>query len=96
MQYWCGWPCLLINSCLAALIPLDDSSMLIQRLACLTGLSASVALTTWSFHKVEPLAGLMLLPYLAWAIFATFLSSTLINLNPQACSKLPRCAKHKC
>lgn len=46
-------------------------------------LVATLSLTIWSFHKVEPLAALLLLPYLAWVIFATFLNSTLINLNPQ-------------
>ncbi len=39
-----------------------------------------------AFYRVEPLAGLLMLPYLAWAIFALFLNSTLINLNPQVCS----------
>ncbi len=38
-----------------------------------------------AFYRVEPLAGLLLLPYLAWATFALFLNSTLINLNPQVC-----------
>ncbi|BDA46479.1 Translocator protein [Coccomyxa sp. Obi] len=47
------------------------------------GLVGTLGLTIWSFHKVEPLAATLLLPYLAWAIFATYLTSTLINLNPQ-------------
>ena len=43
-----------------------------------------------AFYRVEPLAGLLLLPYLAWAIFALFLNSTLINLNPQVCKQLDK------
>ena len=42
-----------------------------------------VAMTMWSFHKVEPLSAMMLLPYLAWVSFAAYLTSTLISLNPQ-------------
>lgn len=48
----------------------------------------SLALTIWSFHKVEPLAATLLLPYLGVAIFAAFLTSTLINMNPQVRSQL--------
>jgi len=47
------------------------------------GIVATLALVIPAFYRVEPLAGLLLLPYLAWATFALFLNSTLINLNPQ-------------
>lgn len=47
------------------------------------GIVASLGLVIPAFYKVEPLAGLLMLPYLAWAIFALFLNSTLINMNPQ-------------
>ncbi len=50
------------------------------------GIVASLAFVIPAFYRVEPLAGLLMLPYLAWAIFALFLNSTLINLNPQVCS----------
>ena len=53
-----------------------------EQISC-AGIVASLALVIPAFYKVEPLAGLLLLPYLAWAIFALFLNSTLINLNPQ-------------
>ena len=49
------------------------------------GIVATLALMIPAFYRVEPLAGLLLLPYLAWATFALFLNSTLINLNPQVC-----------
>ena len=40
-------------------------------------------MTMWKFHEVEPLAALMLIPYLAWVTFAAYLTSTLISMNPQ-------------
>ena len=47
------------------------------------GIVATLVMTMWAFHKPEPLAALLLVPYLLWALFATLLTSTLINLNPQ-------------
>ena len=44
---------------------------------------ASLLLTMWSFHKVEPLAALLLVPYLLWGVFATVLTSAYMNLNPR-------------
>ena len=55
-------------------------------MAYCAGIVASLALVIPAFYTVEPLAGLLMLPYLAWGIFAMFLNSTLINLNPQVCS----------
>ncbi len=63
-----------------------DNNKGFERVECgVTGLVGTLGLTIWSFHKVEPLAAMLLLPYLAWAVFAAFLTSTLINLNPQVC-----------
>ena len=46
----------------------------------------TLALVIPAFYQVEPLAGLLMLPYLAWATFALYLNSTLINMNPQVCT----------
>jgi tryptophan-rich sensory protein len=37
----------------------------------------------WSFWRVRRSAGLLLLPYLAWALFATLLTYQFLQLNPQ-------------
>ena len=50
------------------------------------GIVVTLALVIPAFYKVEPLAGLLMLPYLAWATFALFLNSTLIKMNPQVCT----------
>ena len=51
------------------------------------GIVASLVMTMFSFHKVEPLAALLLVPYLLWGIFATALTSAYMNLNPQVGSR---------
>lgn len=43
-----------------------------------------VVMTTWRFLRIRPIAGLLLLPYLAWLIFATVLNFELMRLNPDA------------
>ena len=58
------------------------------------GIVASLAFVIPAFYRVEPLAGLLLLPYLAWATFALFLNSTLINLNPQVREHLDGQPRH--
>ena len=50
------------------------------------GIVVTLALVIPAFYQVEPLAGLLMLPYLAWATFALYLNSTLINMNPQVCT----------
>jgi tryptophan-rich sensory protein len=40
--------------------------------------------TTVQFTKVRVIAGLLLIPYLAWLIFATFLNYEIMRLNPDA------------
>jgi tryptophan-rich sensory protein len=42
-----------------------------------------VAAATVAFWRVRPLAGLLLLPYLAWIVFAAALNYRLWQLNPQ-------------
>jgi len=43
-----------------------------------------VALTVVLFWRVRPLAGGLLLPYLAWILFATVLNWQFLQLNPDA------------
>lgn len=45
-------------------------------------LSAVVMLTTYVFWRVRPWAGLLLLPYLAWLLFASALTFSVWQLNP--------------
>ena len=41
-----------------------------------------IAATTLAFWRVRRVAGLLMLPYLAWVTFATALSYTMWRLNP--------------
>lgn len=47
-------------------------------------LDVAVLLTIVQFRKVRPLAAALLLPYLAWIVFATFLTYQFRNANPGA------------
>lgn len=47
-------------------------------------LAIAVALTSWRFARIRPLAGALMLPYLAWLLFAAFLNYTISQLNPDA------------
>lgn len=47
-------------------------------------LLAVVALTTWLFARIRPAAGLLLVPYLCWLAFASFLNYEVGRLNPGA------------
>ncbi|MDT0139314.1 TspO/MBR family protein [Acidovorax sp. PRC11] len=51
-------------------------------LADIALLGACVAATFVAFLRLRPLAGLLLLPYLAWISFAAALNYTLWQLNP--------------
>ncbi len=51
-------------------------------LADIALLGACVAATFVAFLRLRPLAGLLLLPYLAWISFAAALNYTLWRLNP--------------
>lgn len=42
-----------------------------------------IAATTWLFWRVRPLAGMLMLPYLAWVTFAAFLNHATWQMNPQ-------------
>ena len=43
-----------------------------------------VAITIWLFARIRRVAGLLLLPYLAWLAFASFLNYEIGRLNPDA------------
>ena len=49
--------------------------------SCAAALWASLLVLIWVFHSVEPLAGYLQLPYLAWVSFASVLNYTLLKLN---------------
>jgi hypothetical protein len=59
---------------------------------------AAASVTAWSFYKIKPVAGWLFVPYLLWLIFANYLNSVIIQLNPEvrSCSQrnnlLPVCA----
>lgn len=42
----------------------------------------AIALNAWLFWRVDRIAGLLMLPYLAWVSYAAALSYTLWQLNP--------------
>lgn len=46
-------------------------------------LLVTIALTIAAFWRVRPLAGALMLPYLAWVTFATALTFALVRRNPQ-------------
>ena len=47
------------------------------------------ALTTWRFARIRPIAGLLLLPYLFWLVFAGYLNYEIARLNPGAGTLAP-------
>jgi tryptophan-rich sensory protein len=47
-------------------------------------LDVAVIVTIWLFWRVRPLAGALLLPYLAWILFATVLNWQFLQANPLA------------
>lgn len=47
-------------------------------------IDVAVLLTVWAFYRVRPLAGLILLPYLGWVLFATVLNWQFLQANPGA------------
>ncbi|AGH50599.1 MULTISPECIES: TspO/MBR family protein [Sphingomonadales] len=48
-----------------------------------------VAVTMWRFWGIRKLAGLLLLPYLAWLLFAALLNFQILQANPDAESLAP-------
>jgi tryptophan-rich sensory protein len=58
--------------------------MLDLALIVIVALAVLVAVTMVAFWRIRALAGLMLLPYLAWVCFASVLFSQVRDLNPDA------------
>ena len=50
----------------------------------LVAIDCFVAATVWAFFRVRRGAGLMLVPYLGWVLFATVLNWQFLMLNPAA------------
>lgn len=48
----------------------------------IAGLCAAIVATMTLFWRIHPLAGILLLPYLAWVAFASFLNAAMWRLNP--------------
>lgn len=48
----------------------------------LVAIDVTLVLVIWAFWRVRRLAGLLLLPYLAWVLFATALNYQFLQLNP--------------
>ena len=46
------------------------------------------AMAAGKFYRLKPLAGLLMIPYLGWLIFATVLNNAFIDLNPGASASL--------
>ena len=53
-------------------------------LVLILALIVIVAITIWLFGRIRRVAGLLLLPYLAWLAFASFLNYEIGRLNPDA------------
>lgn len=47
------------------------------------------AAAAWLFGRIRPVAGLLMLPYLAWLIFAAWLTFQVMVLNPDAEALVP-------
>lgn len=53
-------------------------------LVLLVVIDLAVMVTIWLFWRVRPLAAWLLLPYLAWTLFATVLNWQFLQANPDA------------
>jgi len=53
-------------------------------MAVLVALVLALGVTVWLFFKVRRLAGWLLVPYLAWVLFASVLNWQFLELNPDA------------
>jgi len=63
-------------------------------LADLLVLLAAILGTTIAFRRIRPLAGALLLPYLAWVSFAGVLNAEIARRNPQGVSPAPAGPTH--
>ena len=58
--------------------------LLLPALYLLVAIDLAVLVTVWLFWKVRPLAAWLLVPYLAWVLFATALNWQFVAVNPGA------------
>ena len=56
-------------------------------------MAALAAAAAGQFLRLRKAAGLLMMPYLAWLVFAATLNSTIESLNPGAGTSLLRLAK---
>ena len=61
---------------------------LVPALVLLMVLDLAIIVTVLLFRQVRPLAAMLLLPYLAWCLFATLLNWQFIAANPDAGAQL--------
>ena len=61
---------------------------LVPALVLLVVLDLAIVLTVLLFRRVRPLAAVLLLPYLAWCLFATVLNWQFVAANPNAGEQL--------
>lgn len=54
----------------------------LRALAIIVLMVILTALTALDFHRIRPIAAWLLLPYLAWLIFAATLNGAIVALNP--------------
>lgn len=53
-------------------------------LRLIVAIDLAVLATLWAFFRVRPLAGVLLVPYLGWVLFATLLNYHFLIANPGA------------
>lgn len=44
----------------------------------------SVVASAWLFYQVDSVAGILMVPYIAWATFAAVLNAAIVRLNPDS------------
>ena len=57
---------------------------IVAAMAIIVALAAALAVTMWLFFKIRRAAGWLLVPYLAWVLFAGVLNFEFLRLNPGA------------
>ncbi|APE28290.1 TspO/MBR family protein [Aurantiacibacter gangjinensis] len=60
------------------------AQMIENALYVIIGLALALVVTTYLFFRVRKWAGILMLPYLAWVLFAAVLNWQFLQLNPDA------------
>jgi benzodiazapine receptor len=58
---------------------------LLLALFIISGLTISIFLNIYLFYEITPTAGLLLIPYLLWVSFASYLNYSIWKLNSRSC-----------